>query len=125
MSKTHTATVEIHHWQHQPPVHETTANLRLHHKKAVYLGRGHTKLIPDCQTSSSPAREPQTYQSQTNSGPLTIVAENMTDAEVDRVNEDARKSNTEVDIRDNNGKVSQNNSNNPNRGKKKTLKTQN
>ena len=40
----------------------------------------------------------------------------MTDAEVNRVIEEARRANTELHIRDNNGKVIQNNYQNPKRG---------
>ena len=40
----------------------------------------------------------------------------MTDAEVDRVIEDARRANTELHIRDNNGKVTQNNYQTPKGG---------
>ena len=40
----------------------------------------------------------------------------MTDVEVDRVIKDARRANTELHIRDNNGKVTQNNYKIPNRG---------
>ena len=40
----------------------------------------------------------------------------MTDAEVDRVIEDARRANTELHIRDNNGKVIQNYNHHPKRG---------
>ena len=40
----------------------------------------------------------------------------MTDAEVDRVIEDARRANTELHIRDHNGKVIQNYYQNPKRG---------
>ena len=49
-------------------------------------------------------------------GPLTIVPANMTDEDVDRANEDARRANTELHIRDSNGKVFQSNSEKPNRG---------
>ena len=45
----------------------------------------------------------------------------MTDAEVDRVIEDARRANTELHIRDNNGKVIQNNYQNPKRGEEDNI----
>ena len=117
MFKTQTATVEIHHRQQQPPVQLTTANLRPLHKEAVHWkGTPRPNLIRDRQTSSSAEESPQTDQSQTNTGLLTIVAENMTVAKVHRVIEDARRANTELHIRDNIGKVSQNNYNTPNKG---------
>ena len=37
--------------------------------------------------------------------PLTITAENMTDSEIDRIIEYAKKANTELHIKDINGKV--------------------
>ena len=40
-------------------------------------------------------------------GPLTITAENMTDMEIDRILEDVKKANTELHIKDLNGKVIQ------------------
>ena len=46
---------------------------------------------------------------------MIIVPENMTDAVVDRVIEDDSRANTEIHIRDNNGKVIQNNYKDPNR----------
>ena len=55
-------------------------------------------------------------QQQNNTGLLTTIAGNMTDAEVERVIEDARRANTEVQISGNNGMVSQNNYNTPNGG---------
>ena len=64
-------------------------------------------------TGSSP---PQMDQQQNNTGLLTTIAGNMTDAEVERVIEDARRANTEVQISGNNGMVSQNNYNTPNGG---------
>ena len=46
----------------------------------------------------------------------------MTDAEVDRIIEDARRANTEIHIRDNNGKVIQNSYKNLNRGEEDNLR---
>ena len=64
-------------------------------------------------------------QQQSNIGALTIAAENMTDAEVDRVIKDARQANTEIQIRDHNGKVIQSEYKSPNRGKNSIEKKQN
>ena len=65
---------------------------------------------------------PQSEKQQSDTGPLTIVTENMTNAEVDRVIENARRANTELHIRDNNGKVIQNNYQNPKRGQEDNFK---
>ena len=95
-SKTQRATLEK---QRQlnllpPPIPDyggTTTTLQ----KSVTLGRGQPKLIWNQHNSCSDGRPlAQTNQQQSNTGPLTIVAENMTDAEVDRFNENARKTNT-------------------------------
>ena len=83
------------------------------------LERGRSKLIRNRQSSDFPGESlPQTDQQQKNMGPLTIVAEKVTNAEVDRVIEDVRRANTERHVRDKNRKVSQSNYKTPNTGKK-------
>ena len=47
---------------------------------------------------------------------MTIVKEIMTSEAVDRATEDARKADTEIHIKDTNGKVFQNTSKTPKRG---------
>ena len=41
-------------------------------------------------------------------GPLTIITENMTDTDIDRIIEDAKQNDTELLIKDLNGKVTHN-----------------
>ena len=74
--------------------------------KQSTFGRGRPlKLLRDRQNSSPH----QTSQGETkNTGPLTIPTGNMTDTEVDRANEDARKANEKRFIRGDNGKVFKN-----------------
>ena len=77
-------------------------------KSSGTLGRGRSKLIRNRENSGSPGHSPTQLDQQLSiTGPLTIVADNMTDAEVDRVIKDAREANTEIQIRDHNGKVIQ------------------
>ena len=78
-------------------------------RKSGTLERGRPKLIRNRQRSDSPGGgSPQTVESKTTLGPMTIVAENMTSEVVDRAIEDARKADTEIHIKDTNGKVFQN-----------------
>ena len=65
----------------------------------------------------------QMDQQSNNTGPLTIVAENMTGAEVDHVVEDTRRVDTEIHIRYNNDKVLQNRYKNLIRGEKDNIET--
>ena len=74
-------------------------------------------MIRNRQSSGSPGGSPQTVQSQTTNVPMTIVAENMTSEAVDRAIEDARKADTEIHIKDTNGKVFQNTLKTRKRGK--------
>ena len=67
-------------------------------------------------SSASPEGSPQTVQSQDTFGLMTIVTENMTTEAVDRAIEDPREADTEVHIKDLNGKVSHNNTKTPKRG---------
>ena len=69
-------------------------------------GRGRpVKLIRD-RRNSSPHQSPPGGTGST--GPLTIIAANMTDTEINRAIEDARQANDELFIRDDNGKVFKN-----------------
>ena len=54
-------------------------------------------------TGGSPTQSNQSHAL----GPLTISAENMTDTEIDRIIGDAKKANTELHMKDLNGKVIQ------------------
>ena len=83
--------------------------------KYATIGRGRPKLIRDRQNSGSPGETLTSPDQQSGIGPLTVVTENMTDAEIDRVIEDARKANTELHLKDN-GKVIQNNYQSPKGG---------
>ena len=74
-------------------------------KMSGTLGRGRPKLIRNRQRSDSLGGSPQTVQSQTTIGPMTVVAESMTSEAVDRAIEDARKADTEIHIKDTNGNV--------------------
>ena len=56
-------------------------------------------------TGGSPIPMDQSHDS---SGSLTITAESMTDTEIDRIIEDAKKVNIELHIKDTNSKVTQN-----------------
>ena len=85
-------------------------------KMSGTLGRERPKLIRNSRSSGSPGASSQAGQSQTTIGPLTIVAENMTSEAVDRAIEDTKKADTELPIKDINGKVFQNNSETPERG---------
>ena len=82
-------------------------------KKTGTRGRRCPKLVRSHQSTESPWGSTAEDQTQDNSGPLTITATNMTEEAVDRANEDAKRANTELHIRDNNGKVFQNNFENP------------
>ena len=80
------------------------------------MERGRRKLIRKRQSSNSHRGSPQAGQSQATTGPLTIVAENMTNEDVDRAIEDAEKANTKIHVKDINGKVFQNKFETPKRG---------
>ena len=80
------------------------------------MGRGRPMLIRNRQSSDSPT--PQVGQSQSTIGPLTIVADNMTNEDEDRAIEDAKKGDTELLIKDINGKIFQNSFETPKRGEK-------
>ena len=58
----------------------------------------------------------QVVHQQNITGPLTPIAEKMTDAEIDRVIENGRRANAELHLRGNNGKVIENYSEHPNKG---------
>ena len=74
-------------------------------KKTGAFKRGWPKLDRDRQSSGSPLRPNQSHDGM---GRLTITAENMTDTELDRIIEDAKKANKELHIKDTTGKVTQN-----------------
>ena len=74
-------------------------------KKTGTMERGHPKLIRNRQSSISSEVSPQAGQSQATIGPLTIVSENMTNEDVDRAIDDAEMANTDIHIKDINGKV--------------------
>ena len=80
------------------------------------IGRGRPKLIRNRQNSGSPGETHTSPDQQSSIGPLTVVTENMTDAEIDPVIEDARRANIELHLKDNNGKVIQNNYQSPKGG---------
>ena len=88
-------------------------------KMSGTLGRGRPNLIRNRQSSDSPGGSRQTVQIQTTNGTMTIVAENMTSEDVDRAIEDARKADTEIHIKDTNGKVLQNTLKPPKEGRNK------
>ena len=68
------------------------------------------------QSTQSPGGSPTENQSQDNTGPLTITATKMTEEAVDRAIEDAKRANKKLHIGDSNGKVFQNNFENPYKG---------
>ena len=92
------------------------ANGQLPSKKTNTLGRERPKLVRCRQNTESPGGSPITSQMKDNTGPLTIVAVNVTGEDVDRAIEDARRAITELHIRDSNSKVFHNNFENPIRG---------
>ena len=76
-------------------------------KKSGTFGRGRPlKLVRNRISSTSSGGSSPTVQSQTTFGPMTIVTENMTTEAVDRAIEDAREADTEIHLKDFNGKVS-------------------
>ena len=86
-------------------------------KKSGTLGRGRPlKVVKNRLSSASPGGSSPTVQSQTTFGPMTIVTENMTTEAVDRSIEDAREADTEIHLKDHNGKVSHNIIKSPKRG---------
>ena len=83
---------------------------------------GQPKVIHNRETSGSSGHSLiQMDQQQSNTGPLTIVAQIMTDAEVDGVIKVGRHTNTEIQLRDHNGKVNQREYKNPNRGEEDSI----
>ena len=81
------------------------------------LGRGRPlKLAKNLLSPVSNGGSAPTVQSQTTFGPMTIVTENMKTEAVDRAIEDARETNTEIHLKDSNGKASHNNIKSPKRG---------
>ena len=87
-------------------------------KKSGTLGRRPLKLVRNRLSSASPWGSPQTVQSQATFGPVTIVTEkeNVTTEAVDRAIEHAREADTEIHLKDRNGKVSHNITKTPKRG---------
>ena len=98
-----TATTTFGEHTTSPPKHST-------------IGRGRPKLIRNRQNSGSPGETHTNSDQQSSIGPLTVVTETMTDAEIDRVIEDARRANTELHLKGNNGKVIPNNYQSPKGG---------
>ena len=82
------------------------------------MGRGRPKLIRNRQSSNSRRESPQAGQSLATIGPLTTVAENLTNEDFDRAIKDADKANTEIHIKDIIGKVFQNKFETPKREEK-------
>ena len=76
---------------------QTTPNL----KQNGSFGRGRPKLVRNRQSPGSPTGSTDSLD------PLTVITDNMTDMDIDRVIEDARKTDNEVFIKDSNGKVTQ------------------
>ena len=91
-------------------------------KKRGSLGRGRPlKLIRNRLSSASPGGSPQTVQSQATFGPMTTVTENMTTEAVGRAIEDAWEADTEIHLKDPNGKVSHNITNTLKEGMKRKM----
>ena len=86
--------------------------------KTGTLGQGHLKPDHNRQKKDSRGWPAQANQTKDNTRPLTIVAANMTEDDIDRAIKSAREASTEIHIRDSNGKVFQNNIENPTRGEK-------
>ena len=86
-------------------------------KKNGTFGRGRPlKSVKNRSSSASPGGSSPTVQLQTTFGPMIIVTENMTTEAVDRALEDAREADTEIHLKDSNGKVSHNIIKSPKRG---------
>ena len=77
-------------------------------KQSGAFRRGRPKLIRNRQSSGSSGDSSiQPNKSKDGMGLLTITAKNMTDTEIDRIIEDAKKANKYLHIKDINGKVAQ------------------
>ena len=71
-------------------------------KTSGSFGRGRPKLVRNRQSPCSLTGSTDSL------GPLTIITENMTDTDIDRIIEDAKQNDTELFIKDLNGKVTYN-----------------
>ena len=71
-------------------------------KTSGSFGRGRPKLVRNRQSPGSLTGSTDSL------GPLTIITENMTDTDIDRIIEDAKQNDTELFIKDLNGKVTHN-----------------
>ena len=86
-------------------------------KKSGAFGRGRPrKLVRNWLSSASPGGPSPSTQSQNMFGPMTIITENMTSEAVDRAIEDARETETEIHLKDPNGKASHNEIKSPKKG---------
>ena len=70
-------------------------------KQKGSFARGRPKLVRKRQSFGSLTGSTDTL------GPLTVITDNMTDTDIDRVIEDARNADKEFSIKDTNGKVNQ------------------
>ena len=71
-------------------------------KTSGSFGRGRPKLVRSRQSPGSLTVSTESL------GPLTIITENMTDTDIDRIIEDAKQNDTELFIKDLNGKITHN-----------------
>ena len=106
-SQNHPRTFNIHDPDSESEDTEPESPVAVTPKKSGTLGRGRPlKLFRNRLISASPGGSPQTVQSHDTFRPMTIVTENMTTEAVDRSIEDAREADTEIHIKDPNGKRS-------------------
>ena len=83
------------------------------------IGRGKPMQKRELSGSSSSHRTPG--DTNKSISPLTITTTNMTDTEINRAINDAKQANEELFIRDENGKVLNNNNTFPDTGKRMAL----
>ena len=84
-------------------------------RKSGSFGRRRPRLIGKYQSHGSPTQLDHPHRS---TNLLTVIAEKMTDVEIDSVIYEGRRTNTDLHIKDKNGKVLQNHSKKLNGGEK-------
>ena len=73
-------------------------------KKSGTISRVRPRLIRNRRKSASPGKRPGSSEDK-QLGPLTINADQMSDSDIEQIFNDAQHSGQELQIRDNNGKV--------------------